>query len=280
MKYSMMFAATLVALQAIAQDLPKPSPLGEVEQIVGLTEVEFKYSRPSAKERKVYGELVPFGELWRTGANQCTVMEIDGPVVIAGSTVPEGKYCLFTIPNVDAWTMVLNRNTDLWGTDDYQQEQDVLRWEVKPSKIPFRETLTISFDAVKEDKARVDIDWEETRASFEIFADASDKAMANIKEAVAKEDADFRVFNNSARYCIDKGIMAEQALEWATKSVSLEKKFWNVHTLALAHAANGQYKEAMKTAEESMKMAQEADYQPYVKMNKEKMDEWTLKTGR
>ena len=276
----MMFAATLVALQAIAQDLPKPSPLGEVEQIVGLTEVEFKYSRPSAKERKVYGELVPFGELWRTGANQCTVMEIDGPVVIAGSTVPEGKYCLFTIPNVDAWTMVLNRNTDLWGTDDYQQEQDVLRWEVKPSKIPFRETLTISFDAVKEDKARVDIDWEETRASFEIFADASDKAMANIKEAVAKEDADFRVFNNSARYCIDKGIMAEQALEWATKSVSLEKKFWNVHTLALAHAANGQYKEAMKTAEESMKMAQEADYQPYVKMNKEKMDEWTLKTGR
>ncbi|MCB0779772.1 MAG: hypothetical protein KDC03_09615, partial [Flavobacteriales bacterium] len=133
---------------------------------------------------------------------------------------------------------------------------------------------------VKDDKARMDLRWTDVLVSVWIKADSREKAMANIKKAVSDPEADFRVFNSCARYYVDNDIEPEQALTWARKSVELDKRFWNLHTLALAEAANGKYGEAMRTAEESMTMAQKAEYEPYVKMNKEKMDEWRMAMGK
>lgn len=257
-----------------------PSPKGEVEQVIGLTEVEVSYSRPSARDRKVFGDLVPYDQLWRTGANKCTTIEFDGPVVFGGKEVDGGTYSVFTVPYADKWVVVLNTNTDLWGTDGYSEEQDVARVEVPVVKNEWTETLTIGFDEVKDDKARMDIRWADVRASVWVEADSKEKAMANIKAAVDDPEADFRVFNSCARYYIDNGIEPKQALEWAQRSVEMDKRFWNLHTLALAQAANGLYEDAMGTAEESMAMAQKAEYEPYVKMNKEKMDEWRVAMGK
>lgn len=278
MKNILLASLFLTASVAVAQDLPQPSPKGHVEQIVGLTKVSIDYSRPSAKGRKIFGDLVPFDKVWRTGANLCTIIETDGPVQIEGSTLPAGKYSLFTIPREGAWVVIFNKDTELWGEGDRKDSLDVLQVKVAAGKSgDFTETFTIGFDAVSDDKARIDLRWENTVVGISIYADASEKALANIKEALAKPDADFRAYASSARFCVDRKIMAPEALQWAKKSVSMDKKFWNVYTLALAQAQNGNYTDAIAAAEESMKLAQEAKYDAYVKMNKERIEEWKTK---
>ena len=274
MKHLLITTAALAAFSASAQELPQPSPKGEVGQTVGLTEVSVTYNRPSARDRKIFGELVPYGKVWRTGANKCTTISFDGPVKIEGQDLAEGTYSIFTIPETDHWRVIFNKNTELWGEGDRKEEEDVLTVKARTSKVELTETFTISFDAVRDDKARMDMSWENTRASITIEADATERALKNIEEAVAAEDADFRVFNSCASFCLDRKMKADEALKWATKSTELESRFWNLHTLAKAQAANGMYKEAIGTAEKSMAMATEANYEPYVKMNQERIAEW------
>lgn len=275
MRTTLIAALCALPLISAAQKLPQPSPKGSVEQVVGLTGIEVEYSRPSMKGRKIFGELVPFGEVWRTGANQCTIIELDGPVIVEGQALAEGKYSLFTIPSPDMWVVIFNKNTELWGEGDRKDEEDVLRVKVQPRKLTEPvENFTIGFDAVKDDKAVLTLRWENTAVNVGLEADATEKAMENIKEALGKPDADYRAYHGSARFLVDRNKNLTDALAWAEKSVGMEKKYWNVHTLALAQAANGQFKAAMATAEESMKLAQEAKNEAYVKMNKEKMEAW------
>jgi hypothetical protein len=271
-------AALLAApLLASAQKLPQPSPMGKVEQVVGLTTVKVEYSRPSMKGRTIFGELVPYGEVWRTGANKCTTIEFDDVVMIEGNPVKAGKYSLFTIPTEDTWVLILNSNVELWGADERKPEEDVLTVKVARAKLELPvENFTIGFDRVMDDKAALYMEWENMRVEANIFSDATDKALANIKEALAKPDAKYNNFNSSARFCVDRRIMLPEALGWAEKSVTMEKKYWNTYTLALARAANGKNKEAIDAANESMKLAQEAKDANYVKMCKERITEWTV----
>src|SRR5688572_33427981 len=115
MRKTILSALLLAALTSTAQDLPQPSPKGEVEQVVGLTKIEVEYSRPSVKGRKIFGDLVPFGAVWRAGANKCTIIETSGPILIEGRELPAGKYSMFAIPTRDSWVLIYNRNTELWG---------------------------------------------------------------------------------------------------------------------------------------------------------------------
>ncbi|MCB0790995.1 MAG: DUF2911 domain-containing protein [Flavobacteriales bacterium] len=272
---TVLLGATMTALQA--QDLPKPSPLGHVEQIVGLTKVSVDYSRPSQRGRKVFGELVPFDEIWRTGANQCTRISFDGPVQFGGKDVPAGTFALFTVPGTKEWTFILNKNTELWGASDHKQEEDILRVAVEAGGCDRTETFTIDLADVTDDGAMLQLRWENTCVGVPIKADATERGMANIREALSKPDADYRAYNSSATFYLDRGMSAEQALEWAQKSVSLEKKYWNLHTLARAQAASNMTKEAVKTAEESMALAQEAGEAGYVKKNKDAIEQWSMK---
>ncbi len=277
MKRSLFALALAAPLFAAAQDLPQPSPKGKVEQVVGLTNVSVEYSRPSAKGRVVFGELVPFSKLWRLGANANTLFSFDGPVVIGGNKVEAGKYSLFVTPEQGAWIFHLNKNTELWGTDGYKPEENVAEWKAEAGGCEFTETLTIGFDEVKDDKARVEVRWEKTRASFVIEADATEKAMANIKEAMAKPEVKAGSYNRCAQYCIDKGVNLKEALTWAEKANSMEKekKYWMLHTLALAQGANGMTKEAIATANESMALAEKEGDNSYVLKNKAKIAEWS-----
>ncbi len=275
MKKLVISSFILASITVQAQDLPAPSPSGKVEQVVGLTNVEVNYSRPSVRDRKIFGELVPYGKVWRTGANKCSTVSFDAPVKVEGNDLKPGKYSLFTIPGEDSWVVIFNSNTELGGAEDRKEEEDVLKVKVTPSKSDHTETFTISFDAVRDDKARMDLTWENTRASVWIEADATEQGLQNIKEALASEKADFRAYNNAAGFCLERKMMHEEALKWATKSTELEKRFWNMHTLAKAQAANGKYKEAIASAEASMALAKEAEYDAYVKMNQERIAEWT-----
>jgi len=270
-------AAMAISFSAIAQDLPKASPLGEVEQVIGLTTVDIEYSRPSVRDRQIFGDLVPFDQVWRLGANKNTTIELSGPVEIEGQKLPKGKYSMFAIPHEGAWELIFNKNADLWSESDRKEEEDVLRVKVKSEPSEFTETLLISFDEVKDDKARLDIRWEKTRVSARIVADATEQAMENIKKAMAEKEVKAGTYASSARFAIDRGMMTKEALGWAQKAVDLDPKFYYLHTLALAQAANGQMKEAIATAEKSMAAAREAKSEAYVKMNAAKIKEWASK---
>ncbi len=270
-------AAAAISFAASAQDLPKSSPHGAVEQVIGLTKVDVDYSRPSARDRQIFGDLLPFGKLWRLGANMNTTIEFDGPVVIDGNPLEKGKYSMFAIPDKEFWTLIFNKNTQLWGEGDYKPEEDVLRVKARGSPSEPTETLTISFDEVKDDQARMDIRWERTRASVMIKADATRQGMANVKEALAKEDVKAGTYNSCASFALDRGVMTKEALEWAGKAVNMDPKFYFIHTLARAQAANGMKQEAIATAEKSMEAAKKAGDLAYVKKNEALIKEWAGK---
>jgi len=271
--------AALLTFAATAQDLPQPSPLGKVEQVVGLTNVSVTYSRPSVKGRNIFGELVPFDAVWRTGANKATLFTTDGTILIEGQKLEAGKYSLFTVPHQEAWEIIFNKNTELWGEEDRKDEEDVLRVKASSAKSNDTETFTIEFADLKDDKAILVLRWANTEVRLPMEAPATDQGIANIMKALSEPDVKSGGYNGAARFALDRNVMTKEALEWAEKSVSMEKKFYNMHTLARAQAANGMSKEATATAEESMKLAQEAKNEAYVKMNRDLMEK-TMKGGK
>ncbi|MBK6371463.1 MAG: DUF2911 domain-containing protein [Flavobacteriales bacterium] len=154
-----LFIATCVS----AQDLPQPSPSGEVEQVVGLTKVEVEYSRPSVKGRVIFGELVKYDELWRTGANLNTTIEFSSEVKFGDQDLKPGKYSLFTVPGKTTWVVKLNKNTELWGEGDFKEEETVVALKVEAQPTEFTETMTFEFANVVGDNADLVLRWEKTK---------------------------------------------------------------------------------------------------------------------
>jgi hypothetical protein len=271
----------LAALPLItsAQELPAPSPESTVTQRIGLADVSITYSRPSAKGRPVFGDLVPYGEVWRTGANKATLLSTTGTLMLNGQKLAEGKYSVFTIPGEGAWQVIFNKNTELWGAYDRKPEEDVLTVKVPAQPVAFTETFTIEFANLGQDKADIVFRWEKQEAVLSVVADATEKAMANIKEALAKPDADFRAYARAASFCLDRGLEQKQALAWATKSVSMEKKYWNTFTLAKAQAEAGMYKEASETGKEAVALAIAEKDAGAQKSYQAKVDEWSAKAA-
>jgi tetratricopeptide (TPR) repeat protein len=274
----MSFFATFFAF---AQDLPQASPISKVEQRVGLTDITIKYSRPSVRGRKIWGDIVPYKAVWRAGANACTVISFSDNVSINSQTIPAGEYSFFLIPTEADWTVILNKNTKLWGSDGYKPEEDMIRFTVKPDmNNTFTETMLFAFDNIKIDAADVNLMWEKMKLTFRINVDTETKAIANIRKAVGEAENTYRTYNASATYLLDANKEPLQALDWAKKSVGMQEKFWNVYTLSRAYAANNMYKEAISAAEKSLKLSQEAKQEAYVKMNQKNIEEWKKKKSK
>lgn len=267
-------AAMAIGMTAAAQDLPQASPRGEVEQIIGLTKVEVDYSRPSVRERQIFGDLLPFGQPWRLGANAATTIEFEGPVEFGDQKIGKGIYSMFAIPHEEAWEIILNKDPKLWG-NNRDEKLDAARIKALVEPTEFTETLTISFDEVKDDKARMDIRWEKYRVSVWIAADATEQGMENIKAALAGKDVKAGAYASSARFAVDRKVMTKEALGWAQKAVDMDPRYYWMHTLALCQAANGMTKEAIATAEKSMAAAKEAGDRAYIRLNEEKIKEWS-----
>lgn len=267
--------AAVVALSLSAQDLPQPSPKGKVEQVVGLTNVTIEYSRPSAKGRKVFGDVVPMDQLWRAGANSSTKITFDQMVVIDGKKVMPGTYSILIEPHQEAWLIHINSDTKLNGTNGFDEKLDVATIKSPVGTADHTETLTYDFADVVKDGATVEIRWEKTKAGFRIEAPATEQGLKNIDLALAEKEVKAGTYGQCARFCIDRGVRTKEALTWAEKSVEMDPKFWTVHTLALAYAANGQKDKAVESAKRSMEMAQAEKNEAYVKMNEEKIKEWS-----
>ncbi len=273
---------TLVLIFSIAcfvqaQELPVPSPYSEVMQRIGLTDVKIEYSRPGVKDREVFGGLEPFGQVWRTGANAATKITFSTDVKIMGQKVEAGTYSVVSVPGKEMWEVMLN--SDLQVTENsHEPDNDVLTVEVKAKKLERKvETMTFSFDNVKEDMALWTFAWDNMSWSIPIKVDAQKQAMDNIKAKINEIEGAYGVYNSSARYYLEHNGDLEQALAWSEKSVAIAEKFWNVYTLSRIQAAMENHKEAIKTAKRSLELANEANYQPYIKMNEANIAEWSKK---
>jgi len=167
------FSALLVSPAVAQNQEPRPSPAAKVSQVVGLTNITVEYSSPGVKKRKVFGDLVPYGQMWRTGANASTKLTVDKEVTIGGKKVAPGTYSILTIPTAKSWTFVINKNTDIGGNmDKYKQEEDVARVTAKPAVLrPSRERMTFIFSDFTNDGVDLDLEWDRVRVTLPIQVD-------------------------------------------------------------------------------------------------------------
>ncbi|MFD2245838.1 DUF2911 domain-containing protein [Pontibacter ruber] len=258
---------------------PAASPASTVTQKVGLTDVSVTYSRPSVKGRTIFGgDVVPYDKMWRTGANAATIIKFGDEVTINGTKVPAGEYALYTIPGKAEWTIILNKNTKLWGDGgkDYKQEEEQLRFKVKPETNPRAvESFTINFANLKSNAADVELLWDKTIASFKVETDVDSKVMAQIQQNVINgKDVKPGMYAAAASYYYDNNKDMKQALDWMKKANASDPKFWNLHTQAKIQAKMKDYKGAVKTAEQSMALAKKENNDDYVRMNEKAIAEW------
>ena len=259
-------SAVLCTTNAQPLRTPAPSPTQTIKQDFGLASVELSYSRPSVKGRKVFGDLVPYGKVWRTGANAATTITFGEEVNIGGTKVPAGKYGLITIPDQNEWTVILTKQLDVTSPANYKQDQDVVRVKVKPEQLPFPiETFMMVFDNVKPSTMDLIMLWENTVISIPIKSDVETKVMAQIDNIMNKDN---RPYFNAAMYYMDNGKDINKALAWFDKAIEQNPKaFWVYHQKANALAKLGKKAEAKSTAMKSIELAKEAKNDDYVALN-------------
>ncbi len=265
---------------AVAQlSLPEPSPPATVKQKIGFTDLTVEYSRPAAKGRIIFGGLVPFGKLWRTGASDATTLTVSDSVTVAGQRLAAGSYSLFTIPDKTTWTVILNKQTGGHGLDGYDEKSDVLRFSVRPdSSARFYESFTIEVQTLVRNAATLCLNWANTSVQFPIKSNADERITAEILDRIdAKKEQKPGLFYQAALYYFEQEKDPKQALIWAKRAVALKPAFNYLHLQAKLLARTGNYREAIAAARQSATVAQQEKFTDYVQLNNRLITEWEKK---
>lgn len=274
------FAFIIAPLITEAQlKTPQASPKATIFQTVGLTDVEIIYSRPAARGRAVFGNLVPFGKIWRTGANENTTISFSEDVVIDGKTLPKGKYSLYTIPKIESWEVIFYSTTNNWGNPEVWNESNVvLRTTVKEEALSKAvESFTLGINNLTTDSATLDMAWENSSVSMKFDVPTQKVTLANIEKVLAgPTSADYF---SAAQYIYQTNGDNVKALDYMNKSMELssDKPYWYTRLKSLIQARAGDKKGAIETANLSLASAEAAKNQDYVKMNRESIAEWSKK---
>lgn len=274
------FAFIIAPLLTEAQlKTPQASPKATVFQTVGLTDVEIVYCRPAARGRAVFGNLVPFGKVWRTGANENTTISFSEDVVIDGKTLPKGKYALYTIPKIESWEVIFYSTTNNWGNPEVWNEANVvLRTTVKEEAMSKPvESFTINIGNITADSADLDMAWENSSVSMKFTVPTQKEVLANIEKVLAgPTSADYF---SAAQYLYQSNGDNTKAMTYMDKAMDLstEKPYWYTRMKSLIQARAGDKKGAIETANLSLIAAETAKNQDYVKMNRESIAEWSKK---
>lgn len=259
--------AVLLLSLANAQTLttPQPSPTQTVKQNFSLGSVELNYSRPAKKGRTVMGDLVPFGKVWRTGANNATTLTFSDDVTIGGKEVKAGKYGLLTIPEAEKWTIIISKDLNVTQPSAYKAENDVVRVQANVIKTPFTiENFTINFADITGSSLNVEMMWENTYVQFAVTANTDAKVMKQIDDAMNK---DSKPYFNAASYYYDNGKDMNQALTWVNKALETNKEaFWMYLLKARIHKKLGDKTASKAAATTCIEVATKAKNDDYVKM--------------
>ena len=261
---------------------PRVSPASEVEQMVGLTEIEIEYSRPSMRGREVFGNLVPFGKIWRTGADNSTKISFDTDVIISGKTIQSGTYSIFSIPNKESWEIILYSDVELWGVPrDWSENKIVFSsmFDVKKlKKSNTVETFTISFNDLTNNDVNMSISWENTSVDIKIEVPTRSMVESDINK-VLSDNPKSSDYYAAAVFYRQENINLDKALEWMNKAIEMNEspRFWQYRQQSLIMAANDKFADAVDAAKKSLNLAIEADNQDYIKMNRESIAKWSKK---
>ena len=307
--FALLFFVLCAASNGLAQSnptvrLPRASQKASSMQTIGVTDVTITYSRPGVKGRKIWGDppagsaagtatlddararakdapIVPYGHVWRTGANEATLFEVTDNVLINGQPLAAGRYSLHTIPGRDEWTIIFNKDDGQWGSFAYDEKKDVLRVKAKPETVAEnQEWLAINFDPVTENSARVNIRWERLRVPFtvevkDVNALAIEKARAAI--AASKPD-DWLSRMQAANFAFQSKLNTEEAMQWLDQSIKIKETFNNVGLKARVLAEQGKRAEAVAAGERAIQLGKEAKANPQAIANMEKLvSDWKSK---
>ena len=261
---------------------PQPSPSSELEQMVGLTEIKVEYNSPSKRGRVIFGNLVPFGKLWRTGANSSTKISFSTDVELAGNTIKEGTYSIFSVPNENNWDIILYSDAELWGVpQDWDDNNIVFKSNYKSHKFEGSkrvETFTISLDNITNNNSDLVIAWDDTYVKVKIDVPSRDMVESSI-ESTMNASPKASDYYAAAVYYRQENIKLDVALKWMNKAMELieNPRFFQLRQQSLIMAANKRYTEAIDVAKKSLELSIKADNQDYVKMNKDSIAEWSNK---
>ena len=254
----LLLAAPLVA-QTAAQTQMKPfrvSPAVVHSHDLGISSMKLEYARPAAKGRKVWGELVPFGKVWRAGANAATVVTFSDAVKIAGKDVPAGSYALFAIPGPEQWTWVLNKQAKQWGAYFHKSADDLLQWTVKPRAIPHQEWLQYDIQPDGERAWQVELRWEKLAVPFTVEVDVRGIYWRHLEDTLAKaKDSEWTPWYQAADYCLKQDLHPDQAMAWIEKSLKAGESFWNQECMGRILHKAGRTKEAIPHVERAVELA-------------------------
>ena len=252
--------ATGLFAQAPKIEFPQPSPPASVNQKVGITEVSVEYCRPSVRGRKIFGGLVPYGEVWRTGANEATKITFSTDVKVGGAAVPAGSYELFTIPGKSEWTVIINKVTGQWGAYSYDKSNDVARITVKPESVATPvETFTISIGNLADEKsATLDLAWDRVKVPVVITTDLVGMIKPKL-EAVMASDSAKKPYFDAAMFYYDNGLDLDKALEWMDAGLKEQPDaFWMTYRKGLILAKKGDKAGAIAAAKASLALVDAA----------------------
>ncbi len=268
-------AFLLLSFTSQAQlETPAPSPASTVTSKVGMTEIKIEYSRPAMKGRKIFGgDVVPFGELWRTGANSATKVTTTDSITIMGKGLAKGTYVLMTKPGKDSWEIIFNKNPAV-SVFGYKPEDDVLKVNVKTINNPLTvESFTMGVSNITNTSADIEIAWENTVVRIPFTNDVDSKVMAQIKQKM--DGPSQNDYFAMSQYYFDSGKDAKQALEFVDKAIAKGERFWMLRHKSLVQAKLGDKKGAIESAKRSLALAQEAKNNDYIRMNEKSIAEWS-----
>jgi tetratricopeptide (TPR) repeat protein len=236
--------------------LPETSQRAVVGQRIGLTDITIAYHRPLAGTRKIWGGLVPYGQVWRAGANENTTIEFSTPVTVEGQALAKGIYGLHMIPGADSWTVIFPKNSSSWGSFTYNQAEDALRVTVKPQPAEMQNALTYDFDDVKPDSAVVKMQWEKLAVPFTVAANETDVTLASLREEMRSgKQYVWDSGAEAAQYCLAHKVAIDEGLGWANKSIAIEERFENLILKADLLKALNRDTESASVREKAMKAA-------------------------
>lgn len=256
---------------------PKASPFAKIEQEVGLSKITIEYSRPAVRGRQIFGSLVPYGRIWRVGANESTKITFDSAVEVMGQSIPKGTYALYAFPEEGEWQLVFHTNTGHWGDgrDNYNPDEDWLRVAVKPEKNEIhQENFMIAFDSITHNAAHLKLLWANTKMTIPLRVDTHAQMEAEIAKQL-KVNPSAQTYYEAARYLQEQGKDFDRALGYLNKALEIGGDTYYFHRVkSLVEAAMGDYNAAIVSAQKSLRIASELKKDEFVRMNKKNIQKW------
>lgn len=242
--------------QSLVLDLPDASQRAEVSQRIGLTEITIKYHRPVVKDRKIWNGVVPYGKVWRAGANENSTIRFSDPVQIEGKPLDAGTYGLHIIPNPGEWTLIFSKNSTSWGSFTYDQTEDALRVTVEPMPVEMHNALTFEFDDLQPDSSVVQLAWEQLAARFKVAVDVHSVVEASLKKQLRSlAQINWMSWDDAANYLLKEKLDAATALAYANKSIENEDRFDNELTKSRILIALNRKDEAASAEKKALALA-------------------------